>query len=130
MPDLDVYKCRCDGCDVVVEVIGGTCDCEVSCCGETMARLRENTVDASKEKHVPVCERVDGGWLVKVGSVAHPMEEAHYIPFIELIAGGLVQRRRLAPGEAPQATFKTDATDVTARAYCNLHGLWKGYGRW
>jgi superoxide reductase len=90
-----------------------------------MALLTENTVDAAKEKHVPVIEKVPGGVKVLVGSVAHPMEEKHYIEFVEIIADGKVYRQYLAPGAAPEATFAVEADNITAREYCNLHGLWK-----
>jgi superoxide reductase len=90
-----------------------------------MKLMKENTVDAAKEKHVPVIEKIAGGYKVKVGSVAHPMEEKHYIQWIELIADGEAYRHFLKPGMAPEATFKIDAAKVSAREYCNLHGLWK-----
>jgi superoxide reductase len=86
----------------------------------------ENTVDAAKEKHVPVVEKITDGFKVKVGSVAHPMEEKHYIEWIEIIADGKAYRQFLNPGQAPEATFNISAEQVTAREYCNLHGLWKG----
>ena len=91
-----------------------------------MKKMVENTVDAAKEKHVPVIGKVEGGVKVKVGDVAHPMEEKHYIEWIEIIADGKADRQFLNPGETPEAVFKTDAQNVTAREYCNLHGLWKG----
>jgi superoxide reductase len=124
MPDkLEIY--RCEACGNMVEVIhGGGAD--LVCCGENMALMVENTVDAAIEKHVPVIEKVDGGVKVKVGDVAHPMEEKHFIEWIEIIVDGKVERQFLNPGEAPEAVFKTDASNVTAREYCNLHGLWKG----
>lgn len=117
-----VYKC--DVCGNIVEVVhasGG----ELVCCGQPMRLLVENTVDASKEKHVPVIEKSGSKVTVKVGSVAHPMEEKHYIEFIELIADGKVCRQYLKPGDQPVAIFETTATQITAREYCNLHGLWK-----
>jgi superoxide reductase len=83
-------------------------------------------VDAAKEKHVPVVEKTAEGIKVKVGSVAHPMEEKHYIEWIEIIADGKAYRQFLKPGDAPAATFNIAAEQVTAREYCNLHGLWKG----
>jgi len=86
----------------------------------------ENTVDAAKEKHVPIVEKTADGFKVKVGEVAHPMEEKHYIEWIEVIADGKAYCQFLNPGEAPEATFKIDAEQATAREYCNLHGLWKG----
>lgn len=119
---LEIYKC--DICGNIVEVLHGGVG-ELVCCGQPMTRQKENTVDAAKEKHVPVVEKKDGGWLVKVGSVAHPMEEKHYIEWIELLADGKAYRQFLKPGDAPEAFFPVAATKVTAREYCNLHGLWK-----
>lgn len=119
---LEVYKC--DICGNIVEVLEGGAG-ELVCCGQPMALLTENTVDAAKEKHVPVIEKVDGGFKVSVGSVAHPMEEKHYIQFIEILADGKIYRQFLNPGEAPEAVFNIEATQVEAREYCNLHGLWK-----
>ena len=119
---LEVYKC--DVCRNIVEVVHagqGT----LVCCGQDMTLQVENTVDAAKEKHVPVIEKIDGGYKVSVGSVAHPMEEKHYIEWIELIAGDTSYRQFLNPGSTPEAVFMVDATEVSAREYCNLHGLWK-----
>ena len=118
----DVYKC--EACGNIVEVLHGGAG-ELVCCGEPMKLMTENTVDASKEKHVPVVEKAAGGVTVKVGSVAHPMEEKHYIEWIEIIADGKAYRQFLAPGQAPEAFFPVEAAKVTAREYCNLHGLWK-----
>jgi len=120
---LEVYKCEACGNIVLVMHAGGG---ELVCCGEPMKLMQENTVDAAKEKHVPVVEKTADGYKVKVGAVAHPMEEKHYIEWIELLAGEKSYVQFLKPGDAPEATFKVDADQVTARAYCNLHGLWKG----
>ncbi len=119
---LQVYKC--EACGNIVEVLHGGGG-ELVCCGEPMKLQVENTVDAAKEKHVPVIEKVDGGVKVKVGSVAHPMEESHYIEWVEIMADGEAYRQFLNPGEAPEATFCIKAEQITAREYCNLHGLWK-----
>lgn len=119
---LQIYKC--EACGNIIEVLHGGAG-ELVCCGEAMKLMTENTVDAAKEKHVPVVEKTDKGFLVKVGSVAHPMEEKHYIEWIELIADGAAHRKFLSPGEAPEAFFCIDAVKVAAREYCNLHGLWK-----
>ncbi|MDY0384676.1 MAG: desulfoferrodoxin [Geobacter sp.] len=119
---LEVYKCQHCGNIVEVMVGGGA---NIVCCGENMQLQAENTVDAAKEKHVPVIEKGNGTITVKVGSVAHPMEEKHYIQWIELIADGKVYRQFLEPGQAPEATFCVTAENVTAREYCNLHGQWK-----
>lgn len=118
----EVYKC--DLCGNIVEVLHGGVG-ELVCCGQPMTLLRENTVDAAKEKHVPVIEKVQGGYRVKVGAVPHPMEEKHYIEWIELIAGEKAYRQFLKPGQAPEAFFAVEADQVSAREYCNLHGLWK-----
>ena len=91
-----------------------------------MELLVEKTEDKGKEKHVPVIEKIDGGYKVKVGSVAHPMTDSHMIAGIQLISEGRICSKALEPGDKPEAVFMTDATEVTARAYCNLHGLWKG----
>lgn len=119
---LEVYKCEL--CGNITEVLHEGHG-ELVCCGQSMQCLQENTVDAAKEKHVPVIEKVDGGVKVAVGSVAHPMEEKHYIEWIEIIAGGKAYRQFLKPGDAPEAVFNVDAGSVTAREYCNLHGHWK-----
>ncbi len=116
-----IYKCELCG-QIVEVIIGGT---KLKCCGSNMALLEENTVDAAVEKHVPVVEKTATGIKVKVGEIAHPMADEHYIQWIEVIAGNLVYRKQLKPGETPVAEFLIDAENVSARAYCNLHGLWK-----
>ena len=118
----EVYKCEACG-NIVAVVHGG--QGELVCCGQPMKLLKENTVDAAQEKHVPVIEKVDGGYKVKVGSVTHPMEEKHYIEWIELMADGKACRQFLKPGDAPEAFFQVEASQVSAREFCNLHGLWK-----
>ncbi len=120
---LEIYKCEV--CGNMVEMVHAGIG-ELVCCGQPMKLMAENSVDAATEKHVPIVEKVDGGYKVKVGSVAHPMEEKHHIEWIELIVDGKAWRQFLSPGDAPEAFFPTDATGVTAREYCNLHGLWKG----
>jgi superoxide reductase len=119
----DVYKCLLCG-NIVMVYHGG--DGELVCCGQPMKKMAENTSEGAKEKHVPVIEKVPGGYKVKVGSVAHPMEEKHYIEWIELTADGKSYYQHLKPGQAPEAVFPVDAVKVSAREYCNLHGLWKG----
>ena len=120
---LQVYKCEL--CGNIVEVVHGGKG-ELVCCGQPMKLLVENTVDAAREKHIPVIETSEEGYKVKVGSVAHPMEEKHYIEWIEVIADGKAYRQFLNPGDVPEASFNVDANQVSAREYCNLHGLWKG----
>ena len=119
---LQIYKCGI--CGNIVEVLHGGAG-ELVCCGEPMKLFKENSVDASKEKHVPVIEKTPEGWKVKVGSEPHPMEEKHYIEWIELVVGDKAYRQFLKPGQPPEATFCIDAKTVTAREYCNIHGLWK-----
>ncbi|MBF0226436.1 MAG: desulfoferrodoxin [Desulfobacterales bacterium] len=118
----EVYKCKVCGNIVGVLHAGGG---QLVCCGKPMELLKENTVDASKEKHVPVIEKIDGGVKVKVGSAAHPMEEKHYIEWIAVLAGEKAYIQFLKAGDAPEAVFKIDESQITAQAYCNLHGLWK-----
>ena len=100
---------------------------ELVCCGQPMKRAEAGTSDGAAEKHVPVIEKIAEGYRVKVGSVEHPSTEAHYIEWIELIclSCGKVQRKHLKPGDKPEAVFETKATQVFAREYCNLHGLWQ-----
>ncbi|GAA0717396.1 desulfoferrodoxin [Clostridium malenominatum] len=117
-----IYKCEV--CGNIVEVVhasGGV----LVCCGKPMTLQVENTVDASKEKHVPYVEMVEGGVLVRVGEVEHPMLDAHYIEWIEVITENKTYRKFLNPGEKPEAFFKLDEEIIAVREYCNLHGLWK-----
>ena len=118
----EVY--RCSICGNMVEVVhagGGT----LVCCNKPMDLLAENTTDAAREKHVPVIEKGGDGVKITVGTVAHPMEEKHYIEWIEVIDDGGVCRRFLKAGDAPESVFAVQGEQITARAFCNLHGLWK-----
>lgn len=120
---LRIYKCN--ACGNIVEVLhagAGT----LICCGQSMQKLESKTADEGKEKHVPVIEKVEGGIKVKVGSVPHPMEDKHYIEWIEVLADGKICRKFLKPGDASEAVFCVIADSVTAQEYCNVHGLWKG----
>jgi len=119
---LGVY--RCEVCGNIVEAIHAG-DGEMVCCGKPMKLLAENASDGAKEKHVPVIEAIADGYRVTVGAVAHPMEESHYIEWIELLADGVAYRAFLHPGDKPEATFCVKASQVSAREYCNKHGLWK-----
>lgn len=117
---------RCEKCGNIVEVIHDGASALV-CCQQPMTLLSENSTDAAQEKHVPVVEKTAEGLKVKVGSVAHPMERDHWIEWIEVITNdGKAYRKYLNPGDTPEATFNIDADNVTAREYCNKHGLWKG----
>lgn len=113
----EVYRCAiCGNIVEIMHMAGGT----LTCCGQPMELLTENTVDAAKEKHVPVVEAIEGGYKVKVGSVEHPMQDNHYIEWIELVEENKIQRVHLKP----EAVFYTDCKNVYAREYCNLHGHW------
>lgn len=117
-----VYKCNV--CGNMVEVVHAGIG-QLVCCGQPMQLMKENTTDAAQEKHVPVIEKTAAGFRIRVGSVEHPMEAKHYIEWIELLADGQVCRKFLKPGDKPEAEFAVKAGKVTAREYCNLHGLWK-----
>ena len=118
----EIYKCEV--CGNIVEVLHEGVG-ELVCCNQPMKLFKENTVDAAKEKHVPVIEKTADGVKVTVGSVPHPMEEKHYIEWIEIIADGKSYKKFLRPSEKPEAIFCVKADKITAREYCNLHGLWK-----
>jgi superoxide reductase len=118
----EVYKCGV--CGNIVEVVHSSVGTLV-CCGQEMKLLKENTVDAAVEKHIPVVEKLDNGVLVKVGSVEHPMQPEHYIEWIEVITEDKVYRKQLTPGNKPEAVFDITEDIVAVREYCNLHGLWK-----
>ena len=120
---LQIYKCEV--CGNIVEVLHDGAG-ELVCCGQPMTLLVANTVDAAKEKHVPVIEKTANGVTVKIGSAPHPMEEKHYIEWIEIMADGKAYRQFLKPGDAPEATFDIQANKIGAREHCNIHGLWKG----
>lgn len=109
-------------CNAVLELL---MTCEDSACLANFNELRVGTVDAALEKHVPVITREGNQVRVDVGSVAHPMEEKHYIPFIAVVQGNKTQRVDLKPGDAPVALFTVEDGPVTAYEYCNLHGIWK-----
>jgi len=119
---LQIYKC--EKCGNIVEIIHGE-GAPVVCCGVNMTLLDEKTADAATEKHVPVIEKIDGGYKVSVGSAPHPMTDEHYIEWIELLADGKAYREFLKPGAPAEAIFKIDAENVSARELCNVHGLWK-----
>ena len=119
---LQIYKCAV--CGNIVEVLHSG-QGELVCCDQPMNLLDEKTADAATEKHVPVIEKIDGGYKVKVGSVPHPMEEKHYIEWIELLVDGKAYRQFLKPGQPAEAVFNVKADSVSAREYCNVHGLWK-----
>ena len=121
---MEIYKC--DLCGNIVEVLHGG-DGELVCCGQSMTLQDEKKADTSVEKHVPFIEKVENGFSVRIGqNTAHPMEEKHFIEWIELIADGKAYRQFLKPGDAPEALFCVKAENVSAREYCNVHGLWKG----
>ncbi len=118
----DVYKCEV--CGNIVEVLhaGGG---ELVCCGAPMVLKKPNYEDAAQEKHVPVIEKSGENITVTIGEIAHPMEAEHFIEWIELVADGRVYRKNLKPGDEPKALFAITAESISARAYCNQHGLWE-----
>lgn len=122
----EVYKCNVCGNIVEVNHLGGG---ELVCCGEPMELLVEKTDDVGAEKHVPVIEKIESGVLVKVGSVPHPMEEKHFIEWIEIVADGKSYKTFLKPFDKtqgrPEAEFCLKASKISAYCYCNIHGLWK-----
>lgn len=120
---LEIYEC--DVCGNIVEVVRGG-NGAIFCCGQSMQKLEAKTADEGKEKHVPMIERINGTIKVKVGSVAHPMQEKHYIEWIELLADGKAYRKFLSPDDEPEAIFELQAQQITAREHCNIHGLWEG----
>jgi superoxide reductase len=119
----EIYKCNI--CGNIVEMVHAGVG-ELVCCGEPMKLMDEKTEDSSVEKHVPYIEKTDEGVLVKVGqNQDNPMEEKHYIEWIQIVADGVSYRKFLKPGDKPQAKFSITATEISAREYCNVHGLWK-----
>lgn len=117
-----IYKCfKCGNVVAMLHTGAG----DLICCDEPMKMMKEGSTDGAQEKHVPVIEKTADGYKVKVGSVAHPMEDSHWIEWIEIVADGKSYRQFLKPGQAPEAEFCIKADKVTAREYCNLHGHWK-----
>jgi len=117
-----VYKCEI--CGNLVEVLHAG-QGELVCCGQPMKLLKEKTQDEGQEKHVPVLEKTESGIKVKVGSVPHPMEEKHFIEWIEIISDGQIYRKNLNPGPPAEVEFRIKSDNIKARIYCNIHGLWK-----
>ncbi len=115
---------RCNICGNIVEVLH-TGVGQLVCCGQPMEKLSEKKSDEGLEKHVPVIEKTEKGILVKVGSVPHPMEEKHFIEWIEVVVDGRYCRKFLKPGDKPEAEFEVFGENISAREYCNIHGLWK-----
>ena len=123
---LEVLKCNVCGKNLMVihDGVGTTV-----CCNQPMEILTEKSEELGKEKHLPVIEKTQKGIIVKVGSVPHPMEGEHYIEWIEVANGNFLYVKGLRPGDAPEAEFPINTTDVKARSYCNKHGLWSNKPR-
>jgi superoxide reductase len=117
-----IYKCNV--CGNIVEVLHAGVG-QLVCCGRPMELLKEKTKDVGMEKHVPVVEKTEKGVKVKVGSVPHPMEEKHYIEWIEVVVDGVTYRKFLKPDDKPEADFEVKGDKIQVRDYCNIHGLWK-----
>lgn len=121
-----VYKCAKSAMTVEITTEDKSC-IELSCCGEKMQLMQEQTADKTKEKHVPLISGGKAGVKVVVGCTPHPMTEDHYIEWIEVINGAYVNRKYLKPGDAPEAEFYVPMNDnLIVRSYCNKHGLWRG----
>ncbi|MDF1568063.1 MAG: desulfoferrodoxin [Spirochaetaceae bacterium] len=122
----EVYKCEeCGNVVMLLNVGGGT----LVCCGQDMVLMNEQTADSSTEKHVPIIEKDSDGYSVTVGSTLHPMVEKHWIQWIELIVDGKRMMKELQPGDEPKAHFCLaceEPKSISAREYCNIHGLWRG----
>lgn len=119
---LQVWKC--DICGNIVEMVHAGAG-ELVCCGQPMKHKDEQNADFATEKHVPVIEQVEGGIKVVVGSTLHPMEDKHYIEWIQILIDDAEYKQFLKPGDPPEAFFPVTGSDITAREYCNVHGLWK-----
>ena len=118
-----IYKC--ETCGNIVEILHEG-EGELVCCNKPMILMEEQIKDAAIEKHVPYIQRTTDGILVKIGqNQDHPMQEEHFIEWIELIADGESYRKYLKPGDKPQALFCITADSIQAREYCNIHGLWR-----
>ena len=118
---LEVYKCMvCGNIVKVVHASEGT----LVCCGQPMVLQQEKTTDQGKEKHVPVVEKTANGILVKIGAIPHPMEEKHYIEWVEVLDGEKIYVRHFKRGEKAEAEFPVTSTNVKVREYCSVHGLW------
>lgn len=118
----DIYKC--DICGNIIEVVHAGAPALV-CCDQKMTFMDAKTADSTVEKHVPVIEKNNEGMSVKVGSVPHPMEEKHFIEWIEVITPDRKFVKFLKPGDEAVANFCVKSSPVTVREYCNIHGLWK-----
>lgn len=129
MNKLEIYECGQTGpdkCTCLVEMLTDCDDCAApGCCDVPMTKVEPKTADNGKEKHVPVIEKVPGGFKVKVGDVPHPMEPDHFIQFIEIRTDDEVQRKYLQPGRPAEAIFMTEAASISAVELCNKHGVWQ-----
>lgn len=118
----EIYKCEI--CGNLIEILHEGASSLV-CCGQKMIKLKSKTADSTTEKHVPIIEKKDNGVVVKVGSTPHPVEEKHYIKFIEVLTDSKVYKAELKPGDKPEAFFNIKNDDIIqVREYCNIHGLW------
>jgi len=118
---LEVYKCEI--CGNIIEMLhqgAGT----LVCCGQEMKLMEEQTADQTLEKHVPVMEKIPSGITAVVGSTLHPMEEKHYIEWIEVVTEKGASRKCLKLGDKPESLFKDVEGLEKMREYCNIHGLW------
>ncbi|MBL7060475.1 MAG: desulfoferrodoxin [Actinobacteria bacterium] len=119
----ELYQCKV--CGNIVEVVHEGASALV-CCDKPMIKLEAKIEGQGQEKHVPVVEETNSGIAVKVGIIKHPMEDKHYIKFIEILLNDGIIRKELKPGQAPEAKFcvlKSEVIEI--REFCTIHGLWK-----
>ncbi len=119
----DIYKCN--ECGAMHQALHDGAGDPV-CCGKPMIRIKDNFIEASEEKHIPVIKKIDEKKIeVSIGAVEHPMIDEHYIEWIEVRDGIKITKKFLSPGDKPMATFNVFSDNFEVRAYCNIHGLWK-----
>jgi len=117
----EVYKCNV--CGNIIEIFHSGMG-ELTCCNKAMNIQKENTVEAAKEKHIPFFQKTGNKIKITVGEINHPMEETHFIEWIEVITLNKIFRKKLTPNDEPIAEFEINSEVISVRAYCNLHGLW------
>jgi superoxide reductase len=119
----EIYKCSV--CGNIIEILhegAGT----LTCCEKEMIKMEEKTSEEGNEKHKPILEKNDEGVAVKVSSIPHPMEDSHFIEWVEITTNKGTSKKFLKPGEKPEEKFPVGEEVIKVRSYCNLHGLWKG----
>lgn len=116
--------CKCNVCGNIVEILHAGAGSLV-CCNQPMEKLVEKNQEEGFEKHLPVIEKRGNLIKIKVGDVLHPMEDAHFIEWIEIIEDGVSYRKVLSPGQSPEMQMEVGGGEIFVRSFCNIHGLWK-----